>query len=458
MTKAFPMDGEHEMKLEQIREILASGDASRLEGVLDDLKPPDIADIVSAVEEEHRVGLIRSMKDPVASEVLTLLDEGVAHSILSRLEVGEVVPLIDHMASDDATDLINLLPEEQVPAVLRSISRKDYEDVSELLKFDEESAGGLMARELLTVGGGMRISDLIESIRNRFEDMEHYQYIYVVDNSGILLGIIPLVNLLVVDPGKRVDEVMNRDVITVTADTDQEEVAALFARYDLYSLPVVEKNGRLAGRITVDDIIDVIEEEANEDITMMAGTGEEEFYERSPVKLSRARLPWLLTGLLGGIASAVVMQGFKASLESIIALAFFVPVIMAMGGNVGIQSSAIVVREIALGGMSIQRTGSKLLRELKVSIINGIVIGSVLLLTVTLWQKDYRLGLLLGLCMFFIIFWATLMGAIIPLTLRKINVDPALATGPFITTFNDIIGVVFYLGIASLFLDWLGKG
>jgi magnesium transporter len=244
----------------------------------------------------------------------------------------------------------------------------------------------------------------------------------------------------------------------VTADTDQEEVAGLFSKYDLYSLPVVDENGKLVGRITVDDIIDVIEEEATEDITMMAGTGDEEFYERSPIRLSRARLPWLLTGLFGGIASAVIMHHFRASIHSILTLAFFVPVIQAMGGNVGIQSSAIVVREIALGGFNMSQTGGKLLRELKVSMINGVVIGTVLLCTVSLWQRDYRLGLLLGLCMFVIILWATIMGAFIPLMLKKANIDPALATGPFITTFNDILGIAIYLGIATIFLDWLSKG
>jgi magnesium transporter len=191
---------------------------------------------------------------------------------------------------------------------------------------------------------------------------------------------------------------------------------------------------------------------------MMAGTGDEEFYERSPLKLSRARLPWLLTGLFGGIAAAVIMNNFKESLESVLTLAFFVPVIMAMGGNVGIQSSAIVVRELALGGLSVSQTGGKLLRELKVSLINGAVIGTVLLIAVSIWQRDFRLGLLLGICMFIIIIWATLMGAFIPLMLKKAKIDPALATGPFITTFNDILGIAIYLGVATVFLGWLGKG
>jgi magnesium transporter len=310
----------------------------------------------------------------------------------------------------------------------------------------------------MTVRGEMHVSGIVTRLRSEAERIEQLQNIYVIDRQHILLGFIPIIKLIVADPKSRAEEIMNRDFLSVTTGTDQEEVASLFSKYDLYSLPVVDAQGRLVGRITVDDIIDVIEEEATEDITMMAGTGEEEFWERSPLRVSRARLPWLLTGLFGGIASAVVMNHFEASLESVLTLAFFVPVITAMGGNVGIQSSAIVVRELAVGGMSLVRTGGKLLRELKVSLINGFVLGTVLLVIVTLWQGDYRLGVLLGVCMMIIILWATLMGAIVPLLLRKMDIDPALATGPFITTSNDILGILIYLGIATMLLDWIGGG
>jgi len=450
------MDRDLDHKVDSIRELFEAGELSGFAGTLEGIRGPDAAEVLSALPEEIRVPLFRSMDPEMASEVITLVDEGIAHEILRYLSVDEIVPLIDPMASDDAADIINLLPPDTAGTVLRRISREDYEDVSELLKFHEESAGGLMAREIVTVRAGKLISDVIAKLRSELDSIEQIHYIYIVDSEGVLLGRIPIINLLVIDPGMKVEEVMDRDILTVTADTDQEEVAAMFSKYDLYSMPVVDENGRLVGRITVDDIIDVIEEEANEDITMMAGTGDEEFYERSPIRLSRARLPWLLTGLFGGMASALIMHHFKGSLESVLTLAFFVPVITAMGGNVGIQSSAIVVREIALGGLSISQTGGKLLREMKVAIINGLVIGTVLLTTVTVWQGSLKLGVLLGLCMFIIIMWATIMGAFIPLMLKKAKIDPALATGPFITTLNDILGIAVYLGIATVFLGWLG--
>lgn len=452
------MEDERQQIIERIESVIDAGDLSGIPGVLEGVRSADVSDVLMSLPPEKRRILFGTFERGLASEVLTLIDDGAAREIIEQLEESHIVELIELMASDDAADIVNLLPDGQVQRVLGRISREEYEDVKELLKFDEESAGGLMAREVIKVRADARISDIIKLLRSEEGSIEQLQNIFVVDREGILLGYIPILKLIVADPGDRVDEVMVSDFLSVTVDTDQEEVAALFAKYDLYSLPVVDARGKLAGRITVDDIIDVIAEEATEDITLMAGTGEEEFWERSPIKVSRARLPWLMTGLFGGIASAVVMNHFKSSFEAVLALAFFVPVITAMGGNVGIQSSAIVVRELAVGGVSVVRTGGKLLRELKVSIINGLVLGSVLLTIVSLWQRDYRLGVLLGVCMMTIILWATLMGAVVPLLLRKMNIDPALATGPFITTSNDLLGILIYLGIATLFLDWIGGG
>lgn len=452
------MREELDQKLAVIESIFESGDLSPLGGVINGMRAADVAEVLMALPIERRSVLFNVLDSELASETLALLEEVTARELLESLEESYIGTLIDLMASDDAADVITLLPPERAQSVLKKISREEFEDVSELLKFDEESAGGLMAREVMAVKGETRIKEVIGLLRTEAENIEHIQNIYVVDSEDVLLGIIPIINLLVVEPEARADEVMVRDVVTVTVDTDQEEVAAMCAKYDLYSVPVVDGAGRLVGRITVDDIIDVIEEEASEDIKIMAGTGDEEFWERSPMRVSRARLPWLLTGLFGGIASAIVMNHFRSSLEAVLALAFFVPVITAMGGNVGIQSSAIVVRELAIGGLGVVRTGGKLLRELKVSLVNGIVLGSVLLVIVSIWQKDYRLGLLLGLCMLAIIFWATLMGALVPLLLKRMDIDPALATGPFITTSNDILGILIYLGIASLLLDWIGGG
>jgi len=442
-------------RVEYINNFYRAGGFSFTPDIIEGLKPPDVADIISELESELRIPFFTSIAPDLAAEIFPVLDEGIESEILAELDPEAIALLINRMASDDAADAINLLPSDKVHLVLERVSRDDYRDIINLLRFDEESAGGIMARELLVIERGTTIGEAIEYVRAEAETVEHIQKLYVVDKEGVLLGAIPVVALITEDPGKRVDEIMLVDIEKVTVDTDQERVASVFAKYDLYSVPVVDGRGKLLGRITVDDIIDVIEEEANEDISRLAGTGDEEFWQKSPLKLSRARMPWLVAGLFGGIAAALVMNHFRGSLESLISLAFFVPVVMAMGGNVGIQSSAIVVRELATGEFSLSETGRKVFRELKVSIINGSVLGSILFIVSTLWLGEIRFGILLGGCLMFVVFWATLIGTSVPLLLNRIKVDPALATGPFITTFNDILGVLVYLGIATLFLDWV---
>jgi len=361
---------------------------------------------------------------------------------------------VNKMASDNAADMINLTPSEKIPLVLEKVSREDYREIIALLEFNEDSAGGIMARELLVVKKDITIGEAIDFVRAEVEAVQHIQNLHVVDINGVFLGIVPIVNLIIEDPEKRVDEVMDVDIEKVNVDMDQEEVATIFSKYDLYSVAVVDGKGKLLGRITVDDIIDVIKDEANEDTSRMAGTGDEEFWARSPLMLARARIPWLIAALFGGIASAMVLNGFRESLETVLALAFFVPVITAMGGNVGIQSSTIVVRELATGAFSYSETGRKILRELKVSLLNGGLLGSILFIVVVIWLRDYRLATLLGICLFCVVSWATIVGTLVPLLLNKINIDPALATGPFLTTFDDILGIIFYLGIATIFLKW----
>lgn len=442
-------------RIEFINGLYESGEFSYTPDILEGFKAPDIADVIRGLESDYRVSFFREIDPETAAEAFPILDEGVAREILEEIEPDEIAVLINRMASDNAADAINLLPFEKVHLVLEKVSREDYRDIIALLKFDEESAGGIMAKELLVIQRGTTIGEAIEYVRAEAEMVEHIQKLYVVDKEGVLLGTIPVVALITEEPDKRVDEIMVTDIEKVTVDTDQERVAAIFSKYDLYSIPVVDGRGKLLGRITVDDIIDVIEDEANEDFSRLAGTGDEEFWQKSPLKLSRARMPWLIAGLFGGITAAFVMNEFKASLQSIISLAFFVPVVMAMGGNVGIQSSAIVVRELAAGEFSLSQTGKKVLRELKVALINGSLLGSILFIVATLWLRDYRLGVILGTCLLFVVFWATFIGTSVPLLLNKMNIDPALATGPFITTFNDILGILVYLGVATIFIDWV---
>ena len=248
---------------------------------------------------------------------------------------------------------------------------------------------------------------------------------------------------------------MFEDVISVPVHMDQEEVAEVARKYDLPAVPVVDEENKLVGRITIDDIIDVITEEASEDISYMAGTDDEELQEDSSVKIAYIRLPWLIVGMVGEIIAAIVMSHFQTTLENIIALAFFVPVIIALGGNTGIQSTSIIVRGLATGEIDIFNTGKRILKELKIGLLNGVVCGVLIYFVASIWQGDPKLGIVIGLAMVSVVLIASTVGAIVPLFLKKLNIDPAIATGPFVTTSNDILGLLIYLGLAKLMMGWL---
>jgi magnesium transporter len=448
------MREEIEKRIEDITELYNSGNYSFSPDILEGLKPPDVAEVITVLDREIGLAFFKSIDLDLSAEIFSFLDEGIAREFLEELEPETIALLVNRMVSDNAADTINLTPSEKVSLVLEKVNREDYRDIVALLEFNEDSAGGIMARELLVIKKDITIGEAIDFVRAEVKTVKNIQNLYVVDKEGVFLGIVPVVNLIIENPEKRVDEVMDVDIEKVNVEMDQEEVAAIFSKYDLYSVAVVDGKGKLLGRITVDDIIDVIEDEANEDISRMAGTGDEEFWARSPLMLARARIPWLIVALFGGIGSAMVLNGFSESLETVLSLAFFVPVITAMGGNAGIQSSTVVVRELATGALNTSETGRKIFRELKVSLLNGGLLGSILFIVVVLWLRNYRLATLLGLCLFCVVSWATVVGTLVPLLLYKINVDPALATGPFLTTFDDILGIIFYLGIATIFLKW----
>jgi magnesium transporter len=264
--------------------------------------------------------------------------------------------------------------------------------------------------------------------------------------------VVSLKDLVVEPPDRKIREIMNPEVISVAVDMDQEEVARVVKKYDLVAIPVVDGDHHLVGRITHDDIIDVIEEEADEDIALMAGVINQEIAEESPLRISRARLPWLIAGLFGGILAAVVISQFESSLEKILALSFFFPVIMAMGGNTGTQAATVAVRGLATGDISFINVGKRLWVEMKVAFVNGVICGILLGLIVGFWLSDYALGATIALALVLIILNSGFIGAAVPLALKKMNIDPALATGPFVTTSNDIIGLLIYLGLVALFM------
>jgi magnesium transporter len=417
--------------------------------------PADIAEIVSNLSEENRKYVFGLLDIDTASEVLMQMDEITREALVAQLHPERLSELVDEMPSDDATDFVAELPDEVAEKVLESIDRADSEQVKELLRHEEDTAGGIMALEFVAVSEDETVDEAISEIRAKAEETDAVYNVYVVDKDGVLVGVLPLNTLILAKPGELVKRIMDTKVVSVPTDMDQEQVANLFRRYDLVSVPVVDHAGKLIGRITIDDIVDVMQEEASEDIQKMAGLTEEEaIRETSAMRISMLRLPWLLVAFVGEMLSALVLSKFEASLKEVFIAAFFIPLMMAMGGNSGIQASTIVVRGLALGQLNPADTLQRLFKEMRVSFINGAVCG-ILLWAVVSFLGEPRFGMLLGVVMLIVILNASLVGASIPLVLSRFGVDPAIATGPFITTFNDVIGLFIYLGLVTVVLRFI---
>jgi magnesium transporter len=366
--------------------------------------------------------------------------------------------LVREMNSDDAADFVSELPPDLAATILKQIAPEESADVRKLLAHEEDTAGGIMALELVAMVQDSTVAEAINEIRKKADEIDTINHVYVVDNNRRLLGTVHLKQLILAEPYTRLSEIMSRDVISVQVGTDQEEVAKLARKYDLLSVPVVDAQSRLVGRITYDDIVDVMEEEAAEDISHMAGIASHgDIRDSSSVlRTARIRLPWLVIGLFGGIVAAWILSFFENKLEqNIVVLMFFVPVVMAMGGNAGIQSSTIVVYGLATGSIGLGDMVQRLLREMRVAFLNGFLCGLLLLLIVTVVWNQPHYGILVGVSLLIVMFVAALVGASIPLLLKRYNVDPAIATGPFITISNDILGLFIYMAISTMyFMYW----
>lgn len=442
--------------VENISYLAEAKDEAMIRNILIGLHPADLAEIIHHLSEDDSNYIFSLLTAETASDVISEMDDVSRDQIIDDLDEIRLSEIVDEMDSDDATDLVYDLPDEMARKVLDRIDKEDSDEVKELLSHEEDTAGGIMAKEFIAVHLKSTVDQAIREIRSKAEEVEEIYYVYVIDKNDVLVGIVKLKDLILAKPKTKISEIMSRDVVSIATRVDQEEVASIAKRYDLVAIPVVDDLGRLVGRITFDDVVDVIEEEASEDMQRMAGiTEEEEFRETSIFKISRVRLPWLLVGFLGQLLCAYVLHLFEASLSQIIATAFFIPIIMAMGGNAGIQSSTIMVRGMATGEIGLFEIRKRLLREVLVSILNGIICGVLLFLVVTFWLKQPRFGLLLSSVLVFVILNASFLGAVVPVILKKAKIDPAIATGPFITTSNDVIGLSIYLGLISTFITYL---
>jgi magnesium transporter len=438
---------------EIIEELLDRGDKSVLKNVLLDLHPADIAEAVTRLDRENRNEIFRYLDITIIAEVIVELDHPVRKEYLEELDIKRLVEIIGVMDSDDATDVIGELEESVAQQVLTDMPRKEFREVKTLLRHDEETAGGIMALEIVAVDQDKNSRQALEVLRRKASEVEDVYNIYVVDGVGVLKGIVSLKDLVLADSKKKLSDIMDKEAISVHPEMDQEEVANLFHKYDLVAAPVVNQNGVLIGRITVDDVLDVVEEEASEDITLMAGITDEKLLDSSVFRRSGVRLPWLLVAFVGEMVSAVVLSHFHVTIVNIAAAAFFIPLIMAMGGNAGIQSATVVIRGMATGDIDIRDTGKRVIREVSTAFLNGLIISILLFCVVAFWQNKPKLGLILAFSMMAVIFNAAFLGTIIPFLLKRFGIDPAIATGPFITTSNDVFGLLIYFGMITVFLS-----
>jgi len=439
--------------LDELRERIGNKDESGAYKMIEDLHPADIAEIYDELNIEEARFLHIMLDGEKAADVLIELEQDDRERFLEVLP-GDVIAkqFIDKLDSDDAADVLGELSEDKREEVLSYVENLDQAgDIVDLLSYDENSAGGLMAKELITVNENWNITTCIKELRKQAEDIEEIYYVYVTDNDQKLKGTLSLKKLILTPSTAKIKDIINTDIISVKTDTDSEEVANIMDKYDLVALPVVDPLGRLAGRITIDDVVDVIREEAGRDYQLVSGITEKVEASDNAFQLTRARIPWLFIGLLGGILGAVVIGLYEKDLGIYPEMAFFIPLIAAMGGNVGVQSSSIIVQSLAYDSLGIEGIGRKLLKELAVASINGLILSSITFLYNLFFTESFALTLTVSSALFAVILFASFFGTFVPLLLNRFKIDPALATGPFITTVNDIMGLFIYLMIGRAF-------
>lgn len=452
-VKTTSLQERREILLETTRELLASGEFNTLRLILNSQRPADLAELISQLDEAQRPQIFETLADPVAADVLAEMDVPEMLSIAEDLDHEALSELVEEMEPDDAADVLAELPEEQSTHVLELMEEEEAEQVRELLAHEEDTGGGIMTSRLIAVRPEMTVADAIARLRAwAEEEHEEIYYIYVVDRDNRLIGAVSLHRLILARGNGSIGELVDRDPIAVHTDTDQEEIARIFSEYDLLAVPVVDDEGRLVGQVTVDDIVHVIHKEATEDIYVMAATSSEELEARSVVGVVRRRLPWLLVCVIGTFISGSVVNLFQDTLSTLKGLLIFVPAIMGMGGNTGLQATTVTVRQLALGQLQARDLLRSVLREVRIGLALGLILGCLFLGVSRLWVGTMLIGVSVGLAMMSAIFFSVILGALIPLFFRRIGVDPAVASGPLITTLNDGLSLSLYFSIATLLI------
>ncbi len=441
--------------IKKITDLIEGGEKQYIKEYITELHPSDIADIIETLDEEKKKELFNLLHTKIASKVIVEVNEHSRDQILEDINKEKLTDIVEEMSSDDAADLISDLPKDDAKNVLEKLHWEDSTEVQKLLEYPEDTAGGIMQTEFLAVREEMLVEDAIIQYMAISQDVGNIHNAFIVDKERKLVGVIPVRNMLIIKPETPISKVMVRNVISVNVHVDQEDVARIFKKYDFVSLPVVDDNGKLVGVIVIDDIIDVLIEEASEDILRFGGIYQDEKVMDPPLKSIRVRLPWLMINLATAFLAAFVVGLFEDTIQAMSMLAMFMPVVAGMGGNAGTQALAVAVRGIALGEVSFGNAKKPLLNSIAVGLLNGVVNGLITALIEYSWKGSYMLGIVLCLAMILNLLIASFFGIIIPLTLKWLRIDPAVASAVILTTFTDCIGFISFLGLATLFIKYL---
>ncbi len=439
--------------VESIKRLLRRGAASHLGKIVNKTHAADLSVVfrsLSLAQQRNLFGLILDVEQK--GILFSELDEDTFQDLIEDMKIEDIVRILESMPADDVADIIGRLPEEKSQTILDKMKKAESEEVEDLLRYEDDTAGGIMVPDFIALREDVTAREAIESLQTEHSDVEMAFYLYVVDEYGKLVGVSSLRQLVVVSPETPLKEFMTTDVFSVQTDMDQEEVARLVARYDILAVPVVDGSNRLMGIVTVDDVIDILRKEATEDILKMAGAGEEFVETKTILKSTRIRLPWLFASCLGGIFAFFIIGQFESSLSKIAYLAAFIPVIMGMGGNIGTQSSTIVVRGLATGRIHARDIWTVVYKELSIGLILGLVYGLLIGSVAQFRYSMEALALSVALAVLCSMSIAALVGSLVPMGFARVNIDPAVATGPLVTTAIDIISVYFYFIIATTLL------
>jgi magnesium transporter len=443
--------------LEELRRRIRDDDRDALGTLLAETHAADLAGAVRELEVPDQVMVVRQLSLEAAGTVFYEMDPESRRILLEALDPGEVSHILDQMPPDQAADVVESLPEEERSRILHHLPRAEAEEIQELLQYGPSTAGGIMTPEFIAVHEEMTVGQALDHVRKSVT-REGVFHVYVIDNHDHLVGVVPLRRLITAEPSTPIHAIRRTDVVSVPADTDQEEVARLVTKHHLLTVPVVDRNNRLLGTVTIDDVIDVIHEEATEDIHRLGGVSADETIFDPAGKVVRRRLFWLLVNLPTAVLAATVVGLFEPSIQTLAALAVFMPIVAGMGGNAGIQTFTVIVRAIALGDLTLANTRKVLIREAVIGLANGLGAGTVAGLIAYVWKGDPLLGVILGVAMITNMLVAALAGTLVPVALKLLRVDPAVATGVVVTTFTDCSGFLSFLGLATLLMRFLRPG